>query len=103
MRRLRLIVIGTIAAALSVVGVWVAVIWFRVPGPEFTTQQWAFITAHASDPRVQACFGPAGHIVTFPAHTTTGVSEIASETVVLREGSHPAAFLACMRTRLHGG
>jgi hypothetical protein len=103
MRRLRRIAIGAIAAALVVVGVWAAVIWFRVSGPEFTTKQWAFITAHASDPRVKPCFGPAGHIVSFPAHTTTGVTEIASETVALREGSDPAAFLACMRTRLHSG
>jgi hypothetical protein len=102
MRRLRLIAIGTIAATVVAVGVWAAVIWFRLPGPEFTTKQWAFITAHSSDPRVHPCFGPAGHIVTSPAHTTTGVSEIASETFVLHEES-PAAFLACMRTRLHGG
>ena len=106
MRRFWLIAVGTVAvAALIAVGVWAAVIWFRPPGPEFTTKQWAFITAHVSDPRVHTCFGRGGHLVTFvpPAYTAKGYVplawKIASETGVSHAES-PAAFLACVKTRL---
>jgi len=95
-----LIAVGTIAAFLLTVAIWAIVLWIRVPSaPAFTAKQWTFITAHASDPRVQPCFSHPSHTVTI-VHRGTTVIEVSGLVKELPGG--PDAFLRCMRTRLHG-
>lgn len=101
MRHPWLIAASVIAAGLLAVGLYGFVLWLRVPSrPAYTAKQFAFITAHMSDPRVQPCFAHLGHTVTVVQHETTVIS--ASGYVKELPPGSSAAFLRCMRTRLHG-
>jgi hypothetical protein len=102
MQRRVWIALGLVGLVVIGASAWVLVLWLRITSnPAYTTKQWAYITAHAPDPRVQPCFGQAGHTVTVVRHAHGNGTRVLVMRGTARE-EDPSIFLKCMRTRLRG-